>query len=61
MEVFAIIIGIAIIVVLLCGIKLIKVDLEAKEKTIEKLVDENINLLEKNYKLLKKIRTNGKI
>jgi len=59
MESFAIIIGVAIIVLLAWGIRLIRIDLERTEKEIDKLVQENLNLMYENHELKKRIRTNG--
>jgi len=59
MESFAIIVGIAIIVLLAWGIRLIRIDLERTEKEIDKLVQENMNLMDENHELKKRIRTNG--
>ena len=59
MESFAIIIGVAIIVLLAWGIRLIRIDLEKTEKEIDKLVQENLNLMDENFNLKKRIRTNG--
>jgi len=59
MESFAIIVGIAIIVLLAWGIRLIRIDLERTEKEIDKLVQENLNLMDENHELKKRIRTNG--
>jgi len=59
MESFAIIIGVAIIVLLAWGIRLIRIDLEKTEIEIDKLTEENVNLMEENFNLKKRIRTNG--
>jgi len=59
MESFAIIIGVAIIVLLAWGIRLIRIDLEKTEKEVDKLVQENLNLMDENFNLKKRIRTNG--
>lgn len=58
MESFAIIVGIASIVLLAWGIRLIRIDLEKSEKEIDRLVQENLNLMEENFNLKKQIRTN---
>jgi len=53
METFVIFIGISITAILLWAIKLIKFELADKEKAIDDLIKENVELIVENRKLKK--------
>lgn len=59
MQVVIIIIGVALIIVLLWGIKLIRKDYDGLLDDNLRLIDKVKELQDKNYELNKTIRTNG--